>query len=312
MRPLSLTELYQDLASRLQLSWVSGNLEIPRPVSSDAASAADLVGHLNLIHTRRIQVFGHQENAYYERIGDASRAQHTQDLQVSEPLALIIAEDLPIPPDLANLSKIKDIPLFKTPLAAAAVIDHLRIYVTKRLSPSVLLHGVFMDVLGLGILITGDSGLGKSELGLDLITRGHGLIADDMTEFSRISPDVIEGRCPPLLQNFLEVRGLGLLDIRAIFGETALRRKMRLRLIVHLERKDKHDWSGDRLGLDRATFDVLEVPIRKVVIPVAAGRNLAVLLEAAVRNTVLQLRGIDSMAEFSARQAQVMAAENNH
>ena len=117
------------------------------------------------------------------------------------------------------------------------MIDYLRVYLSKKLAQRIIMHGVFMDVLGVGVLITGESGLGKSELGLELISRNHGLVADDAVEFSRIAPNMIEGRCPPLLQNLLEVRGLGLLDIKTIFGETAVRRKMRLKLIVHLVRR---------------------------------------------------------------------------
>jgi len=168
------------------------------------------------------------------------------------------------------------------------------------------MHGVFMDVLGVGVLITGDSGLGKSELGLELISRSHGLVADDAVEFSRIAPNMIEGRCPPLLQNLLEVRGLGLLDIRAIFGETAVRRKMRLKLIVHLVRRSNKEDSYERLPIDAQTEEVLGLAVRKVTIPVAAGRNIAVLLEAAVRNTILQLRGIDTLQIFMERQREAM------
>jgi HPr kinase/phosphorylase len=183
------------------------------------------------------------------------------------------------------------------------------VYLSKKLAIRVTMHGVFMDVLGVGVLITGESGLGKSELGLELISRDHGLIADDAVEFSRIAPNMIEGRCPPLLQNLLEVRGLGLLDIRTIFGETAVRRKMRLKLIVHLVRRKTLEENYERLPLDQQTQEVLGLPIRKVVIPVEAGRNIAVLLEAAVRNTILQMRGIDTLAEFMDRQQRAMGSE---
>jgi HPr kinase/phosphorylase len=199
-----------------------------------------------------------------------------------------------------------NIPLFSTPLASAQVIDYLRVYLSKKLAPKVTMHGVFMDVLGVGVLITGESGLGKSELGLELISRSHGLVADDAVEFSRIAPNMIEGRCPPLLQNLLEVRGLGLLDIKAIFGETSVRRKMRLKLIVHLVRRSTLEENYERLPIDAEVEDVLGLPIKKVVVPVAAGRNIAVLLEAAVRNTILQLRGINTLEEFMERQRRAM------
>jgi HPr kinase/phosphorylase len=175
------------------------------------------------------------------------------------------------------------------------------------LAPHCSMHGVFMDVLGMGVLIAGESGLGKSELALELISRGHGLVADDVVDFARVAPDQIEGRCPPLLANLLEVRGLGLLDIKAIFGETAVRRKMRLKLIVHLVRKETMDREFERLPYEPLNEEILEVAVRKTVIAVDAGRNLAVLVEAAVRNTILQLRGIDTYTEFIERHHKAMS-----
>ena len=231
------------------------------------------------------------------------------ELIAGGPPALIIAQGLDTPPDIVAICDEKNIPLFSTPLPAAQVIDFLRVYLSKKLAQRIIMHGVFMDVLGVGVLITGESGLGKSELGLELISRSHGLVADDAVELSRIAPNMIEGRCPALLQNLLEVRGLGLLDIKAIFGETAVRRKMRLKLIVHLVRRSALDEEGERLPFLFPTEDVLGLPIRKVVIPVAAGRNIAVLLEAAVRNTILQLRGIDTLQEFMERQRQAMSGD---
>ena len=168
------------------------------------------------------------------------------------------------------------------------------------------MHGVFMDILGLGVLITGESGLGKSELGLELISRGNGLVADDAVDLFRINQTTIEGRCPELLENLLEVRGIGLLDIRGIFGETAVRRKMRLKLIVHLVRKESFERDYERLPTEPLTQDVLGIPVRKVVIQVVAGRNIAVLVEAAVRNTILQMRGIDTYQDFMERQRRAM------
>jgi HPr kinase/phosphorylase len=187
------------------------------------------------------------------------------------------------------------------------VIEKLASYLAKRLADSTERHGVLMDVLGVGVLITGDSGVGKSELALELISRGQGLVADDVVEISRIAASTLEGRCPPLLKDFLEVRGLGLINIRAIYGETAVRPKMRLKLIAHLEKPAKRASDNvERLPLSELSEDILGVTVRKVVIPVAAGRNLAVLLEAAVRNYILQLRGKDSAVEFLERQKKAM------
>ncbi len=276
------------------------------PYDTQRTSAADMVGHLNLIHPGRIQVFGHEEVAYYARLDNARRTSRTSELMDGKPPALVIAEDLPPPSELLEACDREFVPLYTSPYTSAEVIDALRVWLGKRLAPTILMHGVFMDVLGLGVMITGESGLGKSELALELVSRGHGLVADDAVEFSRPSPNTIEGRCPPLLQNLLEVRGLGLLDIKAIFGETSVRRKMRLRLIVHLVRKQTMEAEYERLPLESLSQEVLGLPIKKVVIPVAAGRNIAVLLEAAVRNVVLQLRGIDTIKDFMERQRKAM------
>ena len=165
---------------------------------------------------------------------------------------------------------------------------------------------------GLGVLITGESGLGKSELGLELISRGHGLVADDAVDLYKVSQSALEGRCPELLQNLLEVRGIGLLDIKAIFGETAVRRKMRLKLIVHLVRRETLEREYERIPYEPLTQDILGIAVRKVVIQVVAGRNIAVLVEAAVRNTILQLRGIDTYQEFVERHRRAMEKGQGH
>lgn len=307
-KTLTIQQLYIENKDALNLNWFGGTEGGHRQVSSNSASAADQVGHLNLIHPMRIQVFGQQEISYYDRLSPESRAYQLHELVDGNPPALIIARGLEIPTDILTVCNENDIPVFCTPLSAAEVIDYLRVYLSKKLALRIIMHGVFMDVLGVGVLITGESGLGKSELGLELITRSHGLVADDAVEFSRIAPNMIEGRSPPLLQNLLEVRGLGLLDIRAIFGETSVRRKMRLKLITHLTR-GRNEESIERLPLHTPTQEVLGLPIRKVVIPVAAGRNIAVLLEAAVRNTIMQMRGFNTMEEFMERQRKAMSKD---
>jgi HPr kinase/phosphorylase len=306
VRHISLIQLYEDNREKLLLSWLIGQ-QADRRIEIKLSNnyGADVVGHINIIHPERLQVLGQAEYEWAERIGERRFGQMFQDLLAAQPPAVIVADGL-TPPDLVREACAQSAtPLILSPKPCSAVIDLLRIYLSARLADTVNMHGVFMDVLGMGVLITGDSGVGKSELALELISRGHGLVADDVVEMARIAPATIDGRCPGMLRDFLEVRGLGLLNIRTIFGETASRRKMRLKLIVHLQ-KTASITDAPRLPLDAQTQEVLGVPIRKVVIPVAAGRNLAVLLEAAVRNTILQLRGIDSMQDFMDRQQRMM------
>ena len=312
MLQTSIARLYEDNAARLGLGWVSGRGGDAAPVRRDSADTVALVGHLNLIHPNRIQVLGRRELAYIDGYSGDAAVQFIANLFAAEPAAIILTDAAAGPEALLRAAEARNVPVLATAFAADAVIDTLRRYLAKILADSTSMHGVFMDVLGLGVLITGESGVGKSELALELISRGHGLVADDVVEISRIAAKTLEGRCPPLLKDFLEVRGLGVLNIRTIFGQTAVRPKMNLKLIVHLEKPGQAGTApAERLPLHELTEDILGMSIRKIIIPVAAGRNLAVLLEAAVRNYILQLRGIDSTQEFIARQQGEMKRDVN-
>jgi HPr kinase/phosphorylase len=299
MLQVDIAQLHEDNREALSLAWIAGR-EGRTAVRRESAAAAALVGHLNLTHPNSIQVVGAHEAA--------SIAALAERLFAPAPAALIFADGVRPPPALAAEAERLCTPLLTSPLPAARVIEKLGSYLAKRLADSTERHGVLMDVLGVGVLITGESGVGKSELALELISRGQGLVADDVVEISRIAATTLEGRCPPLLRDFLEVRGLGLINIRAIYGETAVRPKMKLKLIAHLEKPAKSSARDnvERLPLSELSEEILGVTVRKVVIPVAAGRNLAVLLEAAVRNYILKLRGKDSAADFLARQRQAM------
>ena len=308
MRQTSVARLYEAHRESLNLSHVSGRLDARLAVGDEQIWPADLVGHLNLIHPTRLQILGTAELAWAQRQSNEKVARHLNEILGARPPAIIVADCCEVPNIIHGICEAHDVALFTARHPSASVIDQLRLYLSRELAEKVSLHGVFMDVLGLGVLVTGDSGAGKSELGLELISRGHGLVADDVVELSRVAPTVLEGRCPEMLQDFIEVRGLGLLNIRTIFGETACRRKMRLRLICHLDRRQPGPDDPSRLPLQQETQDILGVKIGRVVLPVAAGRNLAVLLEAAVRSTILQLRGIDSTQEFIERQTRALRA----
>ncbi len=304
MLQISVAQLYEDNRDRLGLAWIGGKPGGAARLRRDSSDVAALVGHLNLIHPNRIQVLGNHETAYLASFDEAGLFQLLGGLFSVHPAAVVVADGAPTDVRVLKAAEASGTAVFATDMPGAQVIDRLRRYLGKALAESAELHGVCMDVLGLGVLITGDSGVGKSELALELISRGHGLVADDVVEVSRIAATTLEARCPPILKDFLEVRGLGVLNIRTIFGETAVRPKMIVRLKVHLERPGTSE--SERLPLHELSEDVLGVTLRKVIIPVAAGRNIAVLLEAAVRNHILQLRGINSTAEFMQRQRSEM------
>ena len=302
---ISAEALFESNRAALRWEWIAGHANPERHFDEEAVksaqSAADLVGYLNYIHPYRVQIVGRREVAYLSQESPEIQDRRISRIVTLEPPVLIVADDSAPPPRLVAMCDRAEIPLFRTTESAGHVIDLVRGYLSQLFANRTTRHGVFMDILGLGVLLTGESGLGKSELGLELISRGHGLVADDAVDFFRIAQTAIEGRCPELLLNLLEVRGIGLLDIKSIFGETAVRRKMRLKLIVHLVRKETMERDFERLPYEPLYEDVLGMPVRKVVIAVDAGRNLAVLVEAAVRNTILQLRGIDTYKEFVER-----------
>ena len=312
MKPgsISAEALFEAQRDLLRWEWVAGHAHPERRFDEaavrDAQSAADLVGYLNYIHPYRVQIVGRREVAYLRQATPEDQERRISRIVTLEPPVIVCADGVTPPDRLVAMCDHAEIPLFVTSESAGQVIDAVRAYVGQLFAERITRHGVFMDILGLGVLLTGESGLGKSELGLELISRGHGLVADDAVDLFRVSQTALEGRCPDLLQNLLEVRGIGLLDIKAIFGETAVRRKMRLKLIVHLVRKEVMERDFERLPYELLHEDILGIPVRKVVIAVDAGRNLAVLVEAAVRNTILQLRGIDTYQEFIQRHQRAM------
>ncbi len=313
MKPtvISAEALFEQHRTALHWQWLAGHAHPERRFDEaavrDAQSAADLVGYLNYIHPYRVQIVGMREVAYLLASAPDDQERRIQRIVTLEPPVVVIADGQVPPERLVSMCERAQIPLFVTAEPAGHVIDVVRSYLSRHFAERTTRHGVFMDILGLGVLLTGESGLGKSELGLELISRGHGMVADDAVDLYRVSQTAIEGRCPELLMNLLEVRGIGLLDIKAIFGETAVRRKMRLHLIVHLVRKETMEREFERLPYEPLYEDILDVPVRKAVIAVDAGRNLAVLVEAAVRNSILQLRGIDTYGEFIARHQKAMS-----
>lgn len=312
MKPsvISADLLFEDFRESLKWEWLAGlgasERRFDEVAIRAARSGADLVGYLNYIHPYRVQILGEREVAYLVNATLEDGARRVSRIVTLEPPVLVLADGQAAPAALIAMCERAQIPLFFTHESSAFVIDVLRAYLSKHFADRTSIHGVFMDILGLGVLITGESGLGKSELGLELISRGNGLVADDAVDLYRINQATIEGRCPEILQNLLEVRGIGLLDIRAIFGETAVRRRMRLKMIVHLVRKETMEREYERIPYEPLTQDVLGIPVRKVVIQVVAGRNIAVLVESAVRNTILQLRGIDTYKEFIERHRRAM------
>lgn len=295
----------------LKLAWMGGHegaSKLLEPATAKFPGMA-LVGHLNYVHPNRVQVLGTSEIAYLERMDAETRKRALDELFGCDTSAIVlIANGEKIPEDFAIQAQQRAMPLFTSPLPSPRVIHELQYYLARALAERVTMHGVYMEVMSMGVLMTGTSGIGKSELALDLLSRNHRLVGDDAIEFSHLSGDVLEGRCPDLLNGFLEVRGLGILNVRAMFGETAVRREKVLHLIIRLEELSPEARRNvDRLQAEQKTRTILGVEIPETVLFVAPGRNLAVLVEAATRAHILRVRGINPLEDFMRKQQALMA-----
>ena len=309
MPRLSVQQLFDDRREKLQLTLVGGQKGASRELTHEALNrpGVGLVGHLNLIHPILMQALGSSDLEYLSNQPPESRTESLNTLCTGETLCIFLCDGADAPDFLVDACDRHATPLFLSQKQSRVFVNLLRPYLQRELSEVTTSHGVFLDVLGFGTLITGDSQIGKSELALELISRGAGLVADDAVELYQVGPETIQGRCPALLRDFLEVRGIGVLNIRAIFGETAVRPRKTLRLIVHLERPtDEYFRALNRLQTKSSATTILGVEILTVTLAVVAGRNLAVLVEAAVRNYILQTRGYDSTKDFIDRHEEAM------
>lgn len=309
---LTVQDIVERIGKRLQLRWLTGPEGRSSPIQGDfpGASHQALIGPLNCIHPNRIQVIGHAELVFLTDLGQSAYEETVEKIFADRPAAVIFTDGIDVAPELFQRAEQTRIPLLATPLDDCQFIANLQYFLTHALAERVTVHGVFMEVLGMGVLLTGDAAVGKSELALALISRGHRLVADDAPEFAQIAPDILNGICPPLLRDFLEVRGLGILNIRAMFGDSAVRRKKDLHLIVHLKKMTDDELTRmDRLEGSHSVRNILGVTVPQLTLPVASGRNLAILVEAAVRHHALKLRGYDATIDFAERQARLIEAD---
>jgi len=304
----TINELFNNHVDGLALNWLAGQQGGHRALQLETDQKLAHLGYLNLIHPHQIQIIGLYELAYLDALAKIAYQDTLKQLFDNENLTCIFIVDNPHPPiDLIQAAESHQIPLFTSQFSGEHVINYLHTTFAGLLAQRVTLHGVFLDVLGMGVLIMGDSGIGKSELALELVSRGHRLIADDAPQFSKIAPNIISGTCPLGMNAFLEVRGLGILNVQALFGESGIKKDKYLRLIVHLEQMTAERIQNiDRLQGDYRVRRILGIDIPEICLPVAPGRNLAVLLECAVRNHSLKTQGYNAADDFCERQQRAM------
>ncbi len=322
---VSAAHLFKAAEQRLDLNWVVNsskaaarmlqsqrNHDIFTSQQSKPTRQA-LAGYLNLVHPNQVQVIGREEQAHLDALDAKSRWATIASMMAHQPLAIVIADALPPPSDLHEAATEADVAVWQSTHSSYASVNFLHHYLSRTLAETTLLHGVFMEVFTIGVLITGEPGCGKSELALELITRGHRLIADDAPEFTQISPDIIDGTCPPAVQDCLEVRGLGILNVRQMFGDAAVKSNKFLRLIIDLQvPADRQELANlDRLQPGSNNRRVLDSDIPQIILPVLAGRNLAVIVEAAVRDFSLKMKGIDAASDLIERHRALLTRQDN-
>lgn len=296
--------VYEQLADPLALHWPEPRLGAETTLAGDeSAEHIPTAGFLNFIHPPRVQIVGTAEAEYLAGASTEQRHHIFERIGTGETVLVVIADGLDPDQELRQRLDDAGVAVFETTEPGHRVSYYLRHYLGGVLAQRTTVHGVFLEILSLGVLLTGHPAVGKSELALELITRGHRLVADDAPEFALLGPDDLNGGCPSVLQDFLEVRGLGVLNIREMFGEAAIKRRKQLGLIIRLVRPDDPDLpETDRLSGTRRLRRILDVELPEITLPVAPGHNLAVLVEAACRDHLLRLQGYCSDADFTGRQ----------
>lgn len=308
-RGVSVGQLVKDLDLRVfnessDLDRIIHTRDINRP-------GLALAGYLRYHPAERVQILGRTELSFLRGMNEKEKALRVFAFcsYQQTPCILITRGDTP-PPVLLHEAASKRIPVLGTNMVTTRLTAAISNYLEERLAPETLQHGVLVDVYGIGILITGTSGIGKSETGLELIKRGHRLVADDAVLIRQISDESLVGTAPPLLQHLLEIRGLGVLNAMTLFGAGAVRTHKRISLVIHLEAwRENHAY--DRLGIDQEMMKILDLEVPLVTVPVRPGRNLAVIIEVAAMNFRLKGMGLDAARAFTAELDSVIAAQSD-
>jgi len=308
MTPMLTVRSLLDESSGLRLVLLAGEAGLARRITNQRIQKPGLAlaGYVKQVHPERVQVLGATEISYVQTLTQEDARRSVDSFMSLDPACVIVTKGLDVPQVLLDSAERMGVPLLRTPLVSSTAIDSIQKHLELQLAPTASIHAVLMDVLGVGVLLLGKSGIGKSEAALDLIMRGHRLVADDLVEVRRTSGEVLVGWASELIKHHMEVRGLGIINIKDMFGVAAVRDEKKIELVLELTRWDASE-GHDRLGLDEMVYPNLEVPVPLLRIPVSPGRNVSSLIEVAARNRLLQVRGHHSAREFQERLDRALA-----
>lgn len=292
----------KDVMEMFDLVLESGEEGIGRHILTSDISrpGLEMAGYFHHYPAERVQLLGKSELSFFNTLPDEDKRDRMERLCAPNTPAIIISHNMDVPPELTEASERNHVPVLMTKLKTTRFSSMLTNYLESRLAPMTAVHGVLVDIYGIGVLLTGKSGVGKSETALELVKKGHRLVADDCVEIRQESENMLVGNAPKLIDHMLEIRGIGLINIMTMFGASAVRRNKRISLVIDLEIWDAEK-TYDRLGLESQTMKILDTELTKLTIPVRPGRNLSVIIEVAAMNYRLKNLGINSAEEFTQR-----------
>jgi HPr kinase/phosphorylase len=292
---------------KFKLELISGEEGINRPITMSDLSrpGLEMAGYFTYYPKERVQLLGKTEITFFEKLPEEEKKQRMLSLCTEITPAIILSRDLPIPPELIEASEENGVPVLRSPLKTTRLTSRLTNFLESQLAPTTAIHGVLVDVYGVGVLIIGKSGVGKSETALELVKRGHRLVADDCVEIRQEDQDTLIGSAPELIEHLLEIRGLGIINVMTLFGAGAVRSFKRITLVMSLELWEQGK-QYDRLGLEEDTMKIIDTDVPKLTIPVRPGRNLAVIIEVAAMNFRLKRMGLNAAEQFTHKLADVI------
>ncbi|MBH0156988.1 HPr kinase/phosphorylase [Fictibacillus halophilus] len=298
-----------ELIKKFHLELVSGEEGIHRTIRTSDISrpGLEMAGYFTFYPGERLQLLGKTELSFISELDPETRMERLTALCTDETPGIIVSRDIEVPKELLKASHKSGVPIMRSPVTTTRLSSRITNYLESRLAPTTAKHGVLVDIYGIGVLITGNSGVGKSETALELVKRGHRLVADDSVEIRQEDEDTLIGSAPELIQHLLEIRGLGIINVMTLFGAGAIRNYKKISIVMNLEAWDSKK-VYDRLGLEEETTKIIDTEIPILTIPVRPGRNLAVIIEVAAMNFRLKRMGMNAAQQFSDRLTDVIEA----